>query len=664
MRIIHHIIPLLIILFFLSCTQEEKLITNEERANKLTALKQAAEEQKKVQDLDSRLTFWKKQLQHPDYATDSVLRSKIHYNIAGVFYGKDNLDSIKYHMGVAWELMENQSGYDAEKVLLYSGLGNVANKEQKLHQENYYFNRAAQMLYADSSLVVLPKAKALVYLAAAQSSAKLKQFQTAFKYNRQALLLLPELPDDINTKFRAYSQMAICFYSADGNLDSLYSYIQKMQSVYQLKPDHDKERFIADRKAVYFAKKQQKDSVFFYNRKRLAMDVAEMKENGDHASSIESGNLFLGYVDMIGLFTEQNQMDSSLVYIDKCEAFLKNHPDKIDDEQGTLYRRNVVDYLFATKQYHTAEKQHDLLLQDYTRIYEVENARAIAEMSTLINLQAKDKSINNLNATVAFTEERLESNRLWLLVAILVVLLTAVLVVLIYYIQKKRSLQNENERSQLEQRLLRTQMEPHFIFNTLSALQSFVRFDEKEKTLKYLNQFGRLLRSSLELSRESLVPLNEEIETLENYLSLQQMRFDHAFVYDINLHGELETDSIYIPPMLMQPFVENALLHGINPNAKNGRIHIDFVFQEKLLLVTITDNGKGITILKETPKHTSLSTAISRKRLAIMAKETRLPAGIVIESKPGEGTKIVITIPISEEKPRHTDTDSSNNRYE
>ena len=281
-------------------------------------------------------------------------------------------------------------------------------------------------------------------------------------------------------------------------------------------------------------------------------------------------------------------------------------------------------------------------------------------MSTLINLRAKDKSIYNLNATVAITEERLQSNRLWLLVSVLVVLLTVVLVVLIYYIQKKRSLQNEHERSQLEQRLLRTQMEPHFIFNTLSALQSFVRFDEKEKTLKYLNQFGRLLRSSLELSRESLVPLNEEIETLENYLSLQQMRFDHAFVYELNLHGELETDSIYIPPMLMQPFVENALLHGINPNAKNGRVDIDFVFQEKLLLVTITDNGKGITILKETPKHTSLSTAISRKRLAIMAKETGLPAGIAIESKPDKGTKIVITIPISYEKPRHNYTDSSN----
>lgn len=80
----------------------------------------------------------------------------------------------------------------------------------------------------------------------------------------------------------------------------------------------------------------------------------------------------------------------------------------------------------------------------------------------------------------------------------------------------------------------------------------------------------------------------------------------------------------------MQPFVENALLHGINPNAKNGRVYIDFVFQEKFLQVTIADNGKGISILKEIPEHTSLSTAISRKRLAIMTRETRLPSRLAM----------------------------------
>lgn len=637
----------LFILCFYSCKQQTtKQVTNEERSKKLVIIREAAEAQKKNTNLDSRLAFWNKQLQDPNYANDSVLKSKIHYNLAGVFYGQNKLDSIKSHMHIAWELMENQSGYHAEKVLLYSGLGNIASREQKLHQVNYYYNKAAQMLYADSTLDVLPKAKTMVYFAAAQSSAKLRQFQTAFKYNRKALDVLSQIPDDHASRFRGYSQMAFCFFSANGNLDSLYNYIRKMESVYQLQPDREKERFIADRKAVYFVKKKQRDSVYIYNRKRLTMDIVDASDNGENANSITSGNLFLSYSDMTALFIDQKQPDSALFYLNKCEEFAKKYPNNIDDERVMSYRRNVVNYLFATKQYSSAEKQQDVLLQDYSRVYEVENAQSIAEMSTVIDLQAKDKSINNLNATVALSQEILQSNRLWLAVSALATLLAAVSVALIYYIQKQRSLKSENEKTQLEQRLLRTQMEPHFIFNTLSALQSFVRFDEKQKALKYLNQFGKLLRSSLELSRESLVPLSEEVDALENYLSLQQMRFDSAFDYEINLHDEQELDSIYVPPMLMQPFVENALLHGINPNTKNGHIHIDFIFQVNLLEVIITDNGKGIMINPETPQHTSLSTTISKQRLAIIANETGRPAGILIESKPNEGTKIRITIPI------------------
>ncbi|RZL37687.1 MAG: transcriptional regulator, partial [Pedobacter sp.] len=97
---------------------------------------------------------------------------------------------------------------------------------------------------------------------------------------------------------------------------------------------------------------------------------------------------------------------------------------------------------------------------------------------------------------------------------------------------------------------------------------------------------------------------------------------------------------------LIQPFVENALVHGINPNAKNGYVHIDFVFEEQMLKVTITDNGKGIRPNADMPRHRSLSTAISKERLEIMAKETGLPAGIEIKSEAGQGTKVLLSIPI------------------
>lgn len=642
---------LFLALFFFSCGEGEQPVTTPARKNNLEILTKETEQQKQNPDPKSRLAFWKKQLQYPDFAKDSVALSKINYNIAGVYYGLQELDSIKAYMQVAWELMSDQKGYDNEKVLLYSGLGNIAGMERKTHQENYYFSRAGEMLMADSSIKLLPKQKLNIFLAAAQSSAKLKQFHQAFKFNRSALALFDQLPDDYNAKFRGYSQMAICFFDTRENPDSLYNYIQKMESVYKIEPDDQKANFIADRKAAYFGKTGNADSALFYNRMRMALDIKDEQENSGHAKSIISGNLFLCYSDMARLFINSKNPDSGLFYLNKCEALAKKYPGKLDDEKIIRYRENVVRYLFASKQYANAERQQALLMQTVESFYEAENARSVAELSTIIQLQAKDKSITGLNATVASTREVLQRNRLWLAITALTASLAVVLLVLFYYIQKQRRLKNESERAKLEQRLLRTQMEPHFIFNTLSALQSFVRFDEKDKALKYLNQFGRLLRSSLELSRESLVPLNEEIETLENYLSLQKMRFDGSFDYYINMPDEQDLDSIYIPPMLVQPFVENALLHGIDPDKKNGRIDIDFVIKEHLLEVTIKDNGKGIRIDPEPGLHKSLSTSISKERLMILAKETGLPAGMVIESNGDKGTKVSIIIPFRSGKP-------------
>lgn len=647
MRNFVSILVLFVVFCLYSCKENSKILTEDARKTNLKVIKDVSEEQRKNDDLQGKLKFWYKQLKDPRFAKDSVLESKIHYLIAGVFYNLNEIDSIKTHMHTAWELMEKQPGFDEEKILLYSGLGNIASLEQKIHQENYYFNRAAQMLSADSTLDILPKSKTTIFFAAAQTSAKLMQFQAAFKYNRSAMALFPQLKeDDVDVKFRGYSQMAVCFFSSKGNLDSLHSYIDKMEAMNKLSPSINKTRFIADRKAVYFERRDQLDSTLHYNKIRVAMDLADIKENGDFANSIHTGNMFLSFSDLAAFYINTKNLDSGLYYLNQCEDFAKKYPNKIDDEGVMRYRQNTVDYLFASKQYEKAEKQQEILQADFRRFYETENARSIAEMSTLINLQAKDKSINNLNETVALSQEILRSNRLWLLVSVLGTILAIVLAVLIYYIQKQRRIQNENEKSQLAQRLLRTQMEPHFIFNTLSALQSFVRFDEKEKTLKYLNQFGRLLRSSLVLSRESLVPLNEEVEALENYLSLQQMRFDNAFDYEINLHDEQDLETIYIPPMLIQPFVENALLHGINPNGKNGYIYIDFNFNDNVLIVSVTDNGKGISIGKDASKHKSLSTTISKERLAIMAKETGLPAGINIKSEPNKGTEVLLTIPI------------------
>ncbi len=209
--------------------------------------------------------------------------------------------------------------------------------------------------------------------------------------------------------------------------------------------------------------------------------------------------------------------------------------------------------------------------------------------------------------------------------------------VLAYLLMRQRRLRAANESMELEQRLLRSQMDPHFIFNTLSSLQGFIRNNENNKSIRYLNQFAKLLRLSLENSREAFVPLQQEVEALKNYLSLQYMRFEDLFDYHIHLYEDYDEDDVLIPPMLLQPFVENAIQHGIQNLAVKGKIEVSIHKTEGILHCTIEDNGKGLQPPQNHTGRQSMSTAITRERLEILTKKTGRKADLRIIDKGSEG---------------------------
>jgi sensor histidine kinase YesM len=303
-------------------------------------------------------------------------------------------------------------------------------------------------------------------------------------------------------------------------------------------------------------------------------------------------------------------------------------------------------YYFAIGNNIRAQKEADELSELKDNILINSGIQATEEMATIYQLQSKDKSIHSLNRTIDYTTQRLENNKLLLFIFGLLALLAISWAMLIYFIQRQKRQKQEKEKILLQQQLLRTQMEPHFIFNTLSALQSFIRFDEKEKSIKYLSQFSKLLRSSLELSRKNYVPLDEELDAIENYLSLQQMRFEHTFEYEIAA-PDMDTSALLIPPMLIQPFVENAIIHGIGNHANKGWISLEISLQENQLLVKITDNGKGYgNIPNAKANHQSLSGTIAKERLEILAKENKMKANIEIVSNDNIGTSVLLTLPV------------------
>jgi len=160
--------------------------------------------------------------------------------------------------------------------------------------------------------------------------------------------------------------------------------------------------------------------------------------------------------------------------------------------------------------------------------------------------------------------------------------------------QQQEELVLKNEIKEAEMQSLRSQMNPHFMFNSINSINNFILKNEKETASKYLTTFARLMRSILDNSQQTEITLNKELETLKWYMELEAARLEHSFDYKINIAPNVDTENTYIPPLVLQPFVENAIWHGLNHRKDKGFIEIDIFFAENEdLIIKIIDNGIG-----------------------------------------------------------------------
>lgn len=191
---------------------------------------------------------------------------------------------------------------------------------------------------------------------------------------------------------------------------------------------------------------------------------------------------------------------------------------------------------------------------------------------------------------------------------------------------RTRQLKHENELQQqmtaLKHSALQAQMHPHFIFNCLNSIQNFILQNEKEDAIYYLGSFAKLVRGMLNASTSGKISLEDELELLKNYLALEQLRFKNSFSYDLHTAEGLDTYDIEIPPLLVQPYIENAVLHGVSGKETGGKVSVHFALKGDYLEVTITDNGKGLSGNQEqqgiVKKHKSVGMTITHNRLELL----------------------------------------------
>ena len=258
--------------------------------------------------------------------------------------------------------------------------------------------------------------------------------------------------------------------------------------------------------------------------------------------------------------------------------------------------------------------------------------------------------------------------QLWVIVLVLVGLLVIIIVLFKWRINRikfksaaeKRKLQMEKELVELEQKTLRLQMNPHFIFNALNSIQSLIGTGKEQEARYYLAKFSRLMRQILDNSRNPYISLEEEASSLENYLMIEKFCNGDRFDYQITVSEDIEQDFIKIPPMLLQPFIENAIKHGLKftelDQIRRGFINIEFIEENNILVCSISDNGVGrakaeeLNHVSKEKYHTSTALIVIQERLELLKENYDIQTLEIIdlydENQNALGTKVIVRIPI------------------
>ncbi len=250
----------------------------------------------------------------------------------------------------------------------------------------------------------------------------------------------------------------------------------------------------------------------------------------------------------------------------------------------------------------------------------------------------------------------------WFYITLGVSLLAVFWLILILRVRYVRNLENrklihEREISELRIKALQAQMNPHFTFNAINSIQYYILNKEQDSAFIFIGYFSKLIRQTLEFASRSSVSITEETDFLENYIKLEMMRFENKFVYETEMADNLNNHRCRIPPMLLQPFVENAILHGLLHKEKQGILKIKFAISEgKTLQCVVEDNGIGreksaeINRLRH-KQHNSMGLDISRRRVGLLNEPGKNDYRIEItdlyykDGKP-EGTRVTVLIPL------------------
>ena len=520
------------------------------------------------------------------------LMASCYNNIGNIYYSQSNYPQALKNFLTALKIYE-ECHDKLNMASLYDNVGSVYFSLGK-YPEAFKYNFLALYLFkelGDKSAI------GTCYSNLASNYMHQRNYKEALKYNLMALTIFQDLGDKYSIAF-AYDVIGIIYYEQGNPVEALNKLFAALKINKEIGNTHGKARNLGNISNIYY-----KENKPVLAREYLTQAFKIAREMEDKAG--------IAYC-----YLKFSELDS--VSGDFKSAFVN-------------YRlhKQMKDSMFNMEK---EKKITELSMQ-----YEFDKKEAIAkkeqEKKEVIQASLLADTRNNRNIIIS-------------------ILLAALLFTgtFFYNISQRKKLRFQKQVSEVEMKALRAQMNPHFIFNSLNSIYSYIQINNYELASEYLIKFSKLIRLTLENSMRPLITLEDELKVLELYLSLEADRLKNRFTYFINVDGEIKQAATLIPPLIFQPYIENSIWHGMQNKIQDGRIEINIEKSGDMLHCVITDNGTGMTP-KADSKKKSYGTSITEQRLEILNQLRNTKGYVSInniseENNERTGVRVELAIPV------------------
>lgn len=481
---------------------------------------------------------------------------------------------------------------------------------------------------------------------------KLNNYQDARRFLLRAYRILTEKQ---SPKIKGYSALNLGIsYKMLEQYDSAVYFYNKALEIYQtLGAQANIGKIYSNLGGLYEAKLDYDQALNFM---KMSLDIAKTQKLS-YEAAIRNRNI-------ANVYLLKDQPENAKDYILEAHRLAEEVK---STELSMEVDKTLADYYEKTENFEQALKYFKEFKANTDSLFTAGSLQNINELNIIYETEKKEKNIINLldqqrirDLTIQQKEDALFQQKLILFSTILVALLLMLggyIIFLRFRLREKNArVALARQKADLEQRMLLSQMNPHFIFNSLGSVQNYIGRNEPQAAQQFLMRFAKLMRSILENSRRQFIPLEEEKEALRLYLELEQQRFPGRFSYKIELIAD-EPDFIMIPPMMVQPFVENAILHAFKNPDQEGFIHVEYLLEDELIKCTITDNGlgrnKSLSEKESNSGHNSLGSKVVEERIDLLKKEYHGKTSLLYEDLNAEtpeahGTRVTLYLPIQE----------------